>query len=89
MGSSANLEGRTLAQILSGSEKAYPGVLGTGVVKLPELNCGRTGLCEDQAKAAGYRVITALAVTDDKAHYYPNASFFITKLIADQDTHRL
>ena len=89
MGSSANLEGRTLAQILSGSEKAYPGVLGTGVVKLPELNCGRTGLCEDQAKAAGYRVITALAVTDDKAHYYPDASFFITKLIADQDTHRL
>lgn len=89
MGSSANLEGRTLAQILSGSEKAYPGVLGTGVVKLPELNCGRTGLCEDQAKAAGYRVITALAVTDDKAHYYPDASFFITKLIADQDTHKL
>lgn len=89
MGSSANLEGRTLAQILSGSEKEYPGVLGTGVVKLPELNCGRTGLCEDQAKAAGYRVITALAVTDDKAHYYPDASFFITKLIADQDTHRL
>ena len=89
MGSSANLEGRTLAQILSGSEKVYPGVLGTGVVKLPELNCGRTGLCEDQAKAAGYHVITALAVTDDKAHYYPDASFFITKLIADQDTHRL
>lgn len=89
MGSSANLEGRTLAQILTGSEKAYPGVLGTGVVKLPELNCGRTGLCEDQAKAAGYHVITALAVTDDKAHYYPDASFFITKLIADQDTHRL
>lgn len=89
MGSSANLEGRTLAQILTGSEKAYPGVLGTGVVKLPDLNCGRTGLCEDQAKAAGYHVITALAVTDDKAHYYPDASFFITKLIADKDTHKL
>lgn len=89
MGSSANMEGRTLAQILTGREKVYPGVLGTGVVKLPDLNCGRTGLCEDQAKAAGYHVITALAVTDDKAHYYPDASFFITKLIADKDTHRL
>lgn len=89
MGSSANLEGRTLAQILTGSKKAYPGVLGTGIVKLPGLNCGRTGLCEDQAKAAGYDVITALAVTDDKAHYYPDASFFITKLIADKTTHKL
>lgn len=35
MGSSANLEGRTLAQILTGQDKTYPGVLGTGVVKLP------------------------------------------------------
>ena len=89
MGSSANLEGRTLAQILAGGKQAYPGVLGTGIVKLPGLNCGRTGLCEDQAKEAGYDVITALAVTDDKAHYYPDASFFITKLIADRQTHKL
>lgn len=89
MGSSANLEGRTLAQILGGEEKEYPGVLGTGVVKLPGLNCGRTGLTKEQAQAAGYKVETVLAVTDDKAHYYPDAAFFATKLIADKDSHRL
>ena len=44
MGSSANMEGRTLAQILTGTRKTYPGVLGTGVVKLPGLHVGRTGL---------------------------------------------
>lgn len=89
MGSSANLEGRTLAQILAGKEKRYPGVLGTGVVKLPHLNCGRTGLTEAQAKAAGYDVITALVPTDDKAHYYPDAAYFVTKLVADKATHKL
>lgn len=89
MGSSANLEGRTLAQGLAGRKKTYPGVLGTGVVKLPGLNCGRTGLTEAQAKEAGYDVATILAVTDDKAHYYPDAAFFITKLIADRKTHQL
>lgn len=89
MGSSANMEGRTLAQIINGKDKVYPGVLGTGVVKLPGLNCGRTGLTEKQAKAAGYNVITALSVTDDKAHYYPDSAFFITKLIADKETHKL
>ncbi len=89
MGSSANLEGRTLAQILTGAAKRYPGVLGTGVVKLPGLNCGRTGLTEAQAKAAGYDVITGLAVTDDKAHYYPDSGYFITKLIADRTTRKL
>lgn len=89
MGSSANMQGRTLAQILSGKEKTYPGVLGTGVVKLPGLNIGRTGLTEEQAKEAGYDVITVLAPTDDKAHYYPDSSFFITKMIADKTTHKL
>ncbi len=89
MGSSANLEGRTLAQILAGVQKEYPGVLGTGVVKLPGLNCGRTGLTQVQAEAAGYEVETVLAVTDDKAHYYPDAAFFATKLIAEKESHRL
>lgn len=89
MGSTANLAGRTLAQVLAGAQKSYPGVLGTGVVKLPGLNIGRTGLTEAQAKEAGYDVITALVPTDDKAHYYPDASFFITKLIADKTTRKL
>lgn len=89
MGSSANMEGRTLAQVLAGKEKTYPGVLGTGVVKLPGMNCGRTGLTEEQAKAAGYEVVTALSIMDDKAHYYPDASSFITKVIADRNTHKL
>ena len=89
MGSSANMEGRTLAQVLAGAQKSYPGVLGTGVVKLPGLNIGRTGLTEAQAKEAGYDVITALVPTDDKAHYYPDASYFITKLVADRESRRL
>lgn len=89
MGSSANMEGRSLAQTISGTPKPYPGVLGTGAVKLPGLNCGRTGLTEAAAKDAGYRVETVTVVTDDKAHYYPDASFFITKLIADRETHQL
>ena len=34
-------------------------------------------------------MVTVLAVTDDKAHYYPDAAFFATKLIADRKTHKL
>ncbi len=89
MGSSANMEGRTLAQVLTGTAKEYPGVLGTGAVKLPGLSCARTGLTETAAKAAGYQTETVTVVTDDKAHYYPDSAFFITKLIADRNTHRL
>ena len=72
-----------------GSQVKYPGVLGTGVVRLPGLNAGRTGLTETQAKQAGYEVETVLAVSDDKAHYYPDSAWFVTKLIADKTTHKL
>ncbi len=90
MGSTANITGRCLARNLSGHESLYGGCLGTGVVRLMEgLNAGRTGLTEAQAKDAGYDPATVLCVTDDKAHYYPGASAFVTKLIADRTSHKL
>ena len=90
MGSTANITGRLLAKNLTGTEAAYGGCLGTGVVKLAgNLNAGRTGLTEAQARDAGFDVITATCVTDDKAHYYSDASTFVTKLIADRESHRL
>ena len=90
MGSTANLSGRVLAQSLAGRSALYPGALSTGVVKLLDnLNAGRTGLGEEAAQKAGYDIVTAVAVTDDKAHYYPDSSFFIMKLIAERKTHRI
>ena len=90
MGSTANISGRILAQNLAGKELAYPGVLGTGVAKLPGgLNVGRTGLTETAAKAEGLDVISVLAVVDDKAHYYPGAGSFIVKLTAEKGTRKL
>ena len=86
MGSSANIEGRIAAQNLAGADLSYPGVLGTGVVKLPGLNAGRTGLNEEAARAEGHDVITVITVVDDKAHYYPGAGNFIVKMIADKTT---
>ncbi|MFS6556434.1 hypothetical protein VPJ68_13340, partial [Parabacteroides distasonis] len=64
--------------------------LGTGVVRLlPTLNGGRTGLTEVQARAAGYATTSAICVVDDKAHYYPGASSFVVKLIAETGTRKL
>lgn len=90
MGSTANITARCLAKTLTGENTAYGGCLGTGVVKLSEnLSAGRTGLSEEQAVRNGYDVITAVCVGDDKAHYYPDSSTFVTKLIADKSTGKL
>ena len=90
MGSTANITARILAENIAGKAASYPGAAGTGVVKLLDnLNAGRTGLTEEAAKKEGYGTVTALAVTDDKAHYYEGSSFFIMKMVAEKKTHRI
>ena len=90
MGSTANIAGRILAENLAGKDVSYPGVLGTGVAKLPGgLNVGRTGLTETVARAEGFDVVTATAAVDDKAHYYPGSGVLLIKLTADRTSRKL
>lgn len=89
MGSTANIAGRIAAKNINGESISYGGVLGTGVAQLPDLNIGRTGLTEVAAKAAGYDVESVVTVVDDKAHYFPGASVFIVKMLADKKTKKL
>ena len=89
MGSTANIAGRIAAKNINGDRVSYGGVLGTGVAQLPDLNIGRTGLTEVAAKDAGYDVESVVTVVDDKAHYFPGASVFIVKMLADKKTKKL
>nr|WP_325195286.1 FAD-dependent oxidoreductase [uncultured Oscillibacter sp.] len=91
MGSTANISGRLAAMHMAGAEQItpYPGVLGTGIAKLPGINMARTGMTEAAAKKAGYDVETVVTVTDDKAHYYPGADIFLTKMICDKNSNQL
>ena len=89
MGSTANINGRIIAQNIMGKELRYRGSLGTAVCQLPGLNVGRTGLTVAQAKAEGFDPISVVTIVDDKAHYMPGAATFTMKLIADRSTQRL
>ena len=89
MGSTANIEGRMIAENISGKTRAYRGSLGTAVCQLPGLNVGRTGLTEAQAKDEGFDAVSVVTIVDDKAHYMPGAGSFVIKLIADRQSHRI
>ncbi len=89
MGSTANITGRMAAKNMAGKDTAYHGAMGTAVCQLPELNAGKTGMSEAQAKEAGFDAVSVIMVTDDKAHYMPGADSFIIKLIADRESRRL
>lgn len=89
MGSTANINGRFIAQNIAGACMEYRGTLGTAVCKLPGLNVGRTGHTEAQAVEEGFDAVSVITVVDDKAHYMPGASTFTIKMIADRKSLKL
>ncbi len=89
LGSVANKHGRVIGDNVTGGNSTFPGVLGTTIFKVFDLNVARTGLTEKRAKELGYDVITALVPGPDKAHYYPHQKPIRIKLVADAKTGRL
>jgi NADPH-dependent 2,4-dienoyl-CoA reductase/sulfur reductase-like enzyme/rhodanese-related sulfurtransferase len=84
MGSTANKHGRVIGTNITGGGETFPGIVGTAVVKVFDLNVGRTGLNEQQAKEAGYDTVTVLVPGTDHAAYYPNAKDILIKLVAEK-----
>lgn len=89
LGTIANKQGRVAGLNLGGSYGTFPGVLGTAITKVCELEIGRTGLGEAQARAAGFEVVTASIDGTTRAHYYPDADPITVKVIAERGTGRL
>lgn len=89
LGSTANKHGRVIGTNVTGGDDTFPGIVGTGVVKVFDYNVGRTGLNEAQAKAAGLEIVTSLVPNTDHATYYPDAKNILVKLITEKPSGRL
>lgn len=89
MGSTANKHGRIIGENLCGAHTKFKGILNTVVVKLHDLNVGKTGLTEREAKELGYEYITATVAGHDKPHYMPGAKVITVKLIVDASSRKL
>lgn len=94
LGTVANKAGRiagtNIAASANGSRKArFPGVLGTAITKVGEVELARTGLTTKQAEAAGFEVVSGTVTGTNTAGYWPNAAQVDLKVIADRGTGRL
>lgn len=89
LGDIANLQGRVAGENAAGGDARFPGILGTAIVKTFDLRIGQTGLGEAAARAAGFRPVSALIHSRDKARYYPGALDLSLKLVADATDGRL
>lgn len=89
LGSTANKQGRVAGINAAGGEATFTGVIGTSILRVFNINAGKTGLSETEARANGFDVETALSPAHDKAHFFPGAKPIVLKLIAERKTGRL
>jgi NADPH-dependent 2,4-dienoyl-CoA reductase/sulfur reductase-like enzyme/rhodanese-related sulfurtransferase len=89
LGSVANKEGRVAGTNLAGGDERFPGVVGTGAVKVFDWNVARAGMTVKQAQDAGRDVVSVLVPGADHAHYYPGAKPIFLKLTVERETRKL
>lgn len=89
LGTTANRQGRVAGIVLSGGAATFPGVVGTAITKVCELEIARTGLTENEAREAGFNSAAATITSPTHATYYPGSTKMTVKLVAEKGSGRL
>jgi NADPH-dependent 2,4-dienoyl-CoA reductase/sulfur reductase-like enzyme len=89
LGTTAHKQGRIAGENAIGGNREFAGVLGTQVVKVFDLAAARSGLCEAEARQAGFHPHSVESDADDHKAYYPGAHSIRIRITADTATHRL
>ncbi|HZK52592.1 MAG TPA: FAD-dependent oxidoreductase [Desulfosporosinus sp.] len=89
LASTANKQGRVIADRIAGLPARFAPIAGTSALQAFDLNIGRTGLGEEEARKLGYNIVTSVSSGPDAAHYFPMHANVTIKLIAEQENGRL
>ncbi|QWV99573.1 FAD-dependent oxidoreductase [Geomonas nitrogeniifigens] len=89
LGSTANKQGRVAGINAAGGEATFAGVIGTSILKVFNVNAGKTGLTESEALRHGFDVETVISPAPDRAHFFPGAKPILLKLVAERGTGRI
>ncbi|MDG9717887.1 FAD-dependent oxidoreductase [Streptomyces sp. DH24] len=89
LGTHANKHGQVVGTNVGGGYATFPGVVGTAVSKVCDLEIARTGLREKDARRVGLRFEAVTVESTSRAGYYPNASPMTVKMLAEHRTGRL
>ncbi|WP_436739478.1 FAD-dependent oxidoreductase [Streptomyces sp. BBFR102] len=89
LGTHANKQGQVIGTNVGGGYATFPGVVGTAVSKVCDLEIARTGLLEAEAREAGFQFVTATVESTSRAGYFPGAAPMTVKMLAERRTGRL
>jgi NADPH-dependent 2,4-dienoyl-CoA reductase/sulfur reductase-like enzyme len=85
----ANRAGWAAADNICGKAVELPGVAGTAVFKVFDLEVARTGLTMDAAEKSGFEPEKVVIKTRSRAHAHPGASVIHVQMVGDKKTGRL
>ncbi|MYS42940.1 FAD-dependent oxidoreductase [Streptomyces sp. SID5998] len=89
LGTHANKHGQVIGTNVGGGYATFPGVVGTAVSKVCDLEIARTGLREKDARRVGLQFEAVTIESTSRAGYYPGASPMTVKMLAERRTGRL
>lgn len=89
LGTTANKQGRIAGANMAGQSLTFKGIVGTSIIKFFELDLGRTGISEAEAKDLNipYDVHRMTALT--QAGYYPGGDTVHIKMLSHTKTNQL
>lgn len=85
----ANRAGWAVADHLCGEPVALPGICGTSVFKVLDLEVARTGLNEKEAQTANFSPVEVTVKTRSMAHGQPGSTPIYVSMVADKTSDRL
>jgi len=85
----ANRAGWAAADNVTGKSAELPGIVGTAVFKVFELQVARTGLSVAEAEKTGFDPVEMMIRSGSRAHAHPGASPIWVQLVGDKKTGRL
>jgi len=85
----ANKMGRVAGENAAGGKAYFPGVVGTAITKVFNLEIGKTGLSYREAINNSFNAVYIDITHGSRSHYYPGSSRINLRLIADKDSHRV
>ena len=85
----ANRAGWAVADNVSGKAVALPGVAGTAVFKVFDLEVARTGIFEKEAEHFGFDPVSVVIKSRSRAHAHPGSTTLWVQLTGDKKSGRL
>ena len=89
LGTTANKCGRIAGANMAGANQEFIGALGSAAIKVCDLELGRTGMSEMDAKRKGIPYKTIIVKAYDHPAYYPDPTPISIKLIYEEKTKKL